>query len=45
MHGLGLLLVTLMAGTGALWWWLEPAGIARTIEEIHKLLPTSPRPT
>lgn len=37
VHGLGLLLVTLMAGTGALWWWLEPASIARTIEEVHKL--------
>jgi cytochrome b561 len=37
VHGLGLLLVTLMAGTGTLWWWLEPAGTARAIEEIHKL--------
>jgi cytochrome b561 len=36
VHGLGLVLMTLMAGSGAAWWALEPAAPADTLEEVHK---------
>lgn len=37
VHGLGLGLMTLMAGTGTLWWFTAPSAVAETFETIHKL--------
>ncbi|KAF0113433.1 MAG: hypothetical protein FD150_2061 [Rhodobacteraceae bacterium] len=37
VHGLGLLLMTLMAGTGFVWWLIGPSGLGGTILEVHKL--------
>lgn len=37
VHGLGLLLMTLMAGTGTLWWFTAPSAAAGTFETVHKL--------
>lgn len=36
VHGLGLLLMTLMAATGAAWWALTPSAGAGVFEEVHK---------
>lgn len=38
VHGLGLLLMTAMAATGAAWWFLQPSATARAFEEVHKAL-------
>lgn len=38
VHGLGLLLMTAMAATGAAWWFLQPSAGARAFEEVHKAL-------
>lgn len=38
VHGLGLLLMTLMAATGAAWWALAPSATAGLFEEVHKAL-------
>lgn len=37
VHGLGLLLMTLMAGTGFVWWLAGPSGIGGTAREVHKI--------
>ncbi len=36
VHGLGLLLMTLLAATGAAWWALQPSATAGWFEEVHK---------
>lgn len=37
VHGLGLLLMTLMAGTGTLWWFTAPSAAAEIFETVHRL--------
>ncbi|GIX15262.1 MAG: hypothetical protein KatS3mg118_3221 [Paracoccaceae bacterium] len=37
VHGLGLLLMTLMAATGTLWWFAAPSAAAGAFEIVHKL--------
>lgn len=37
VHGLGLLLVTVMAATGALWWLLQPSAAASFLIDVHTL--------
>lgn len=37
VHGLGLLLMTLMAATGTLWWFAAPSAAAGAFEAGHKL--------
>lgn len=37
VHGLGLLLMTLMAGTGTLWWFTAPSAATGIFENAHKL--------
>lgn len=37
MHGLGLLLMTFMAGTGLVWRLIRPTGLGGTVLEVHKL--------
>jgi cytochrome b561 len=34
---LGLSLISLMAASGTIWFWLPPAAPARTVMEIHRL--------
>ncbi|MDP3495629.1 MAG: cytochrome b/b6 domain-containing protein [Hyphomonadaceae bacterium] len=38
IHGLGLLLMTLMAATGATWWVTQPSATAGVFREAHALL-------
>lgn len=37
VHGLGLLLMTLMAASGTAWWFTEPSAAAGVFENVHKL--------
>jgi cytochrome b561 len=38
VHGLGLLLMSAIAATGAAWWFVQPSTTARVFEDVHKAL-------